>query len=74
MKTTCIILCLLLLGLSPGRAAEKPGARPAGTGAESTGQQQPPQPASSKQKPLAPGFSPSEKIGADTVIAFPVDI
>ncbi|HEB50475.1 MAG TPA: hypothetical protein ENI89_07690 [Desulfobulbus sp.] len=69
MKTILTILCLLLLALTPAGAAEKTGTARSTAGSSRSQKKTP-----SGKGPVAPTFSPSEKIGADTVIAFPADI
>ena len=64
----------VLLAASPVRAAPAPGDTSADEG--STSQSPPPDSAAGEQRRQKPAdtFTPSEQVGADSAVSFPVDI
>ncbi|MFP7754470.1 hypothetical protein ACLG6S_07420 [Thermodesulfobacteriota bacterium B35] len=72
MQTAGVFLWLLFLVVPPALAGERAAAVPP---KPQTGRPVPgPKPAPPTRPRPTPSFTPSEKIGADTVIALPVDI
>ena len=68
LVTACVLLAGTLLAATPAAARRKDDDQ------ETTAQSKPADSSKPKTPAPAPTFTPSEKVGADSAVSFPVDI